>query len=186
MNYTIILSVALATLFHLTPERTSTIQFHESSKVTVQGTSTLHDWESVSTDVRGSVTLDESKNGSDAITALKVTVPVSSIKSGKSKMDEITYDAFNYKKHPNITFVLNRIEPGKNGLAIAHGTLSMAGATKNVAVKGKAKLENNRLVIDGEYPIDMTEYGMETPTAMLGTIKVGKDVNIVFHLVITK
>ena len=76
----------------------------ESSKVTVLGTSTLHDWEMDAEQVSGDLKLD-----GDQIQSLNFNCVVEGIKSGKSKMDKLAYEALNSDDSPNITFDLTLI-----------------------------------------------------------------------------
>jgi hypothetical protein len=62
----------------------------------------------------------------------------------------------------------------------------MAGTTKNIDMTVKAKiLPNGDIQLIGSKKINMTEFGMKPPTAVLGTIKVGPEVTINFDLIVT-
>jgi polyisoprenoid-binding protein YceI len=62
----------------------------------------------------------------------------------------------------------------------------MAGKTKQVTLTVKVKtLPNGDLQLTGSYPIKMTEYSIEPPTAMMGAIKVGEEVTVNFDLTVT-
>jgi len=154
-------------------------------KMTVQGTSSLHDWES---------TIEKAEckgyyvTASNALTDVKdvvVKIPVTSIKSTKGKiMDNKTYDAFNYEKYPNIVFTLTTQKINhKNATIDLAGNLAMAGVTKTINLTVQYKiLPNGELQIIGSKKIIMTDFGMEPPTAMMGTIKVGPDVSVYFEI----
>jgi polyisoprenoid-binding protein YceI len=179
LQFTISLCLALLISTSLLSQ---TLNIDPSSEVKVTGTSTLHDWESISNTITGTIVIDQ-KEGQDAIQDLSLNIPVKSIKSGKGKMDELTYEAFDEPNHPSIKFKLQSIGETTDGETIANGELTMAGTTKKVSVKGKAQVESDRVIISGSHPIDMTEFGITPPTAMLGSIKVGKDVVIEFNIV---
>ncbi len=102
-------------------------------------------------------------------------------------MDNKTYDAFNYEKHPQIVFTLNSRKISKENLTIdLKGVLAMAGATKPVDLKLNYKvLPNGDLKVTGSKSLLMTEFKMEPPTAMMGTIKVGDEVVITFDMTLT-
>lgn len=157
-------------------------------KMTVKGTSSLHDWESVveKLDCKTSYKIE---NGALAdIKTAVVQVPVESIKSPKGKMmDNKTYDAFNYEKHPYIIFTLSSEKINTANLtAELKGTLVMAGSTRPVDVTVTYKiLPGGDLQISGSKKIKMTEFKMEPPTAMMGTIKVGDEVVITFDIVLS-
>jgi YceI-like domain len=157
------------------------------NSMTVSGSSTLHEWESQVTkaDWKGIVRVEnlalvEIKN-------VEVKIPVESIKSTKGKMmDSKTYDAFNYEKFPFIVYTLSTAKVNQaNGTIEAKGTLSMAGASKVIDLVAKYKvLPGGDLQLTVSKSFKMSEFKMETPTAMMGTIKVGDDVTVAFDVTI--
>lgn len=159
----------------------------KANKMTVQGSSTLHDWESQITraDIKGVFTIEndklvEAKN-------IEVKIPVESIKSTKGKMmDGKTWDAFNYEKYPFITYSLSGGKINEaTGTIDAKGSLTMAGVTRPFEVQAKYKvLPGGELQIILSRKFKMTEFKMETPTAMMGSIKVGDEVTVNFDLTI--
>lgn len=157
-------------------------------KMVVQGTSSLHDWESVVEEMECKGTYVLNDNVLTAVSQVVVKIPVISIKSTKGKiMDNKTYDAFDYKKNPEIVFALKAqtINPKNSTMELA-GSLAMAGVVKpvNVTVTYKV-LSSGELQIIGSKKIVMTDFGMEPPTAMMGTIKVGNDVSVYFEITLT-
>jgi polyisoprenoid-binding protein YceI len=164
-----------------------TIQL-KSYSLKVQGTSSLHDWESnvEQLDCKGSFTV--SNNSLSDIKNIVINIPVTSIKSPKGKMmDNKTYDAFHFEKNPRITFLMTgcKIQDGK-GVLIVTGTLSMAGVTRPTDLTVNYKvLPDGQLRLTGSKKLSMAEFRMEPPTAMMGTIKVGNEVNVSFDLTIT-
>jgi hypothetical protein len=154
-------------------------------KVTVKGTSSLHDWESNVEKLacKTSYKIENNKliNIKNAI--LKITVE--SIKSTKGKvMDEKTYDAFNSEQHPFIVFTLRGENINPSDLTvILTGTLAMAGATKPIDLIANYRvLANGDFQIMGNKKIKMTEFNMKPPKAVMGTIKVGDEVDIIFDI----
>ncbi|MDW7693936.1 YceI family protein [Flammeovirgaceae bacterium SG7u.111] len=158
----------------------------DKSKVTIEGTSTMHDWESVVQNVSGSGVFTIENGQLKNISSLNVTFVVKSIESGKSKMNSLTYDALKEKTNPNITLKITKIKSISASSIDAEGTLTIAGKSQTVNVKGKPTVSGNTVTITGEKEIDMTAYGMEPPTAMLGTIKVGKVVTIKYNLILNQ
>lgn len=157
-------------------------------KLSVKGTSSLHDWESTvdKLEAKGSFVLRN--NALSDLRDVVVQIPVKAIKSTKGKMmDNKTWEAFNYEKHPAIKFVLTnrKIDPAKNTLT-ATGTLTMAGITKSVDLRILYKvLPGDELLISGTHTLRMTDFKMDPPTAMMGTIKVGDEVVVNFEMTLT-
>ena len=160
----------------------------KSYKVSVKGTSSLHDWESTvdKLEARGSFVLsgDALSNVKDVV----VKIPVKAIKSTKGKMmDNKTWEAFNYEKNPTITFTLaeKKINTAKQSL-VANGTLTMAGVTKSLELHLVYKvLPGGELQITGGHKLLMSDFKMEAPTAMMGTIKVGDEVAVDVELILS-
>jgi len=186
VNLTLILFFAISQLFGQTAFSVS------AYKMTIKGTSNLHDWESTVNELRakGDISLQQGKF--TALNTLSVEIPVKAIKSTKgSIMDNKTYDALKADKYTNITFKLEKVTPFKvqsDGYSItATGNLTIAGATKKVEliVKGKANGDGS-ITFTGSQKIKMTDFGMKPPTALLGAMKVGNDVEIVFSVTMKK
>lgn len=156
-----------------------------SSKMIITGTSTLHDWESEATSITGTAKIRLDNEHDIIIDDLNVTVPVTSIKSGKDSMDKNTYNALQYEDHPSISFsLLDYTLEGEDKIK-AIGKLTIAGYTKNVEMTATYQVLNeNKVKFSGELPIDMTDFKIEPPTAILGTIKTGKDVIIKYDVVL--
>lgn len=102
-------------------------------------------------------------------------------------MDNKTYDAFNHEKNPHIIFTLSAQKINEaNSTIDVQGNLSMAGTTKPVSLTLSYKLlPNGALQVTGSKKLTMTDFKMEPPTAMMGTIKVGNDVVVNFDLILT-
>ena len=144
----------------------------QSSSINVHGTSNVHDW-----DMKPNKIISElGINSSNQINALLVKIDVKSLKSGKSIMDGKTYDAFEYKKNPTITFQLTEVSPAKISNQETEvtliGNLSMAGQTKKISLKTICKItKTGDYELKGTFPMKMTEFGIEPPTAFFGTMK---------------
>jgi polyisoprenoid-binding protein YceI len=158
----------------------------KEKKVTVSGSSTLHDWTS---DVQACTfkgTFLVANNQLERIDAAEFSLKVTDIKSTKGKiMDNKTYEAFDFEKNPNITYKLTTATlTGQN--IKASGQLTMAGASRAIDLLAAAKvLPNGDMKITGSYKINMKDYKMTPPTAMMGTIKVGEEVTVNFDLTLT-
>jgi len=99
-------------------------------------------------------------------------------------MDNKTYEAFDHEKNPAIVFTLNTKKINVSASTLeAEGTLLMAGVTKPISLTLTYKvLPNGALQIIGSKKLTMTDFKMEPPKAMMGTIKVGNDVTVNFDL----
>ncbi len=160
----------------------------DSSSVVIKGTSSLHDWESNAEVIQGTSTLTIDETGAlTTISELVFNVEVESIKSGKSIMDGKTYGALKAKKHPQILFSLTEVSEITADSIFATGELTIAGKTKTVELAATYLVgEDGSLKVIGSEKILMTDYGMKPPKAMLGTLKTGDEVEVVYNVTYQK
>jgi polyisoprenoid-binding protein YceI len=163
----------------------------DRNNIMIKGTSNLHDWEMVVEKVKGKMDADVKNNKIVSINSLILSIDVNSIKSGKSIMDNKTYKALKSELYPVIQFTLSEIseiKPDGKGQAItARGILSIAGVKKNIPVKVTGSLLNDgSMSFTGSKTLKMTDFNIEPPTAVLGTLKTGDDVNIEFDVLFKK
>ena len=157
-----------------------------NSSMTIEGTSSLHDWE-MNVEKLSCLLNATVGNPSMSIQSVTFTAESSSISSHSSLMDSKAHDALKTKKYPEIRFrITSSLKvPVKDGSfqGIAEGELTLAGITRKISLPYKGKIAGkDNITITGSEKIDMTEYDIEPPTAMLGTLKTGKEVVISFSL----
>lgn len=167
----IILFLASSTLFSQNIKNLELVS--EESEVNISGTSSLHDWEEIAEDysitgiVEGNQIID-----------LKIKIKTASIKSGKSIMDDKTYEALQEKKHPWIILEAKSLII-KNNKVSGLGMLSIAGKQNEISIETTAKeISEKQLVVTGSIPINMKNFGVDPPSAMFGTITTGEQVTI--------
>lgn len=155
----------------------------QNSKLTVEGTSTVHDWEVEATEFNAETKLQLNQNNVSQISQVLFTTSAESLKSGKNLMDKKMNEALKTKKHPEIKFSLKENEVITGEKATISGLLTIAGETKQVDVTVNFDAKNpQKLGVTGEVPLKMSEFNIEQPTAMLGTIKTGDEVVVKFDL----
>lgn len=155
----------------------------ENSKLTITGTSTVHDWEAIVEEFSGSAKISTENGALTGIHDLNFAAEVKSIKSGKGGMDKKIYGALNDKKHKEIIFKATEINAA-DGKAIATGNLSISGVTKTVQVSATYTIQpDGSILFTGSYPMKMTDFGVDPPTAVFGTIKSGNEIAINFQTI---
>lgn len=156
------------------------------SKLTVTGTSSLHDWEEVAEQKSGSLAL-EPGGGSPSITSLSFAVEAESLKSGKSGMDKNTYKALNTDKYKQITYKLKNVKSiSGNGSAhklVAVGQLTISGKTNTVEIAMDLSIGGDQVTLKGSKALKFTDFGLEPPKALMGTIKTGDEIVVHFDTV---
>ena len=161
-----------------------------SSSLKVEGTSNVHDWLLEAKEQQGKIVVELNNSQLVKITQLDFTVKAESLKSGKSGMDKNTYKALNTDKHKQITYKLtkNNIDCTTTGSCkvTTSGTLTIAGNSKPIDITFDAKITGDKITLTGSKALKMSEYKVDPPTAMFGTITTGDQVTIKFQSSFTK
>lgn len=164
------------------------LQFTADSEVTVSGTSTIHDWSCTAQGPGGRITL---RSGDEAtvnrLAGGSVNLRVERLECERSRMNDNTWEALDYRDHPQITFELTGVTPGEADSGwtqlSASGNLTIAGATRQVELSARARdTGTNQLRIQGEKDLTMSMFEVERPSAVLGTIKAADEVTVTFDV----
>lgn len=156
--------------------------------IVIKGTSNLHDWESKVNEVRASGSMKVENGGLTGIQSLQVEIPVRTIKSSKgSIMDNKTYDALNADNSPNITYKMEKttgiVRNGTDCAVHTSGFLTIAGTSNRVDLSAQGKVNaNGTVTFNGSKKLKMTEFKIKPPTALMGTLKTGDEVEIVYQV----
>ncbi|MCA0153351.1 YceI family protein [Winogradskyella vincentii] len=173
-------------LYSLSLDCQTYILNNDTSILEVHGTSSLHDWHVDAQNQSGTITFNDI-NSAD-IKNLSFTVRAESLKSGKRGMDKNTYKALKTDKFKTIDFKLlsisnsQKLSQHEYKLFIV-GKLRVSGVEKQIPVELRLKIDNNKILVEGEKSILMTDFDIEPPKALLGTIKTGNKIRIVFNSV---
>lgn len=153
----------------------------EESSIKVFGTSSIHDWSSEVS----KFTVKGKWNG-EVINNLEVSINPTAIESGKSVMDDKTYEALKAKKFPEIKFAADQLNiTGKK--IKGKGQLTIAGKTREIDLNADIlAMRGNEIQLQGAVDLKMTEFDVEPPTAMFGSIKAGDGVTVKYDILISK
>jgi len=170
-------------------------QASPGSKLKLEGTSTVHDYTIEGGIMGGFIEfasdypLDPSKPNSEVKVTPKVqvTIPVRSLKSGKSLMDDIMHDNLKVKDNPTIKYTLTEWKPKdrKAGEPLqfdTKGDLTVAGVTKPIEMVVTLTPEGEKLKATATKELKMTDFGMKPPAPAvgLGLIKTADEVKVTF------
>ncbi|WP_192347514.1 YceI family protein [Algoriphagus sp. Y33] len=149
---------------------------------TVAGTSTIHDWEMIAKEgTTGSSELSLENGKLSKIVSLTIEMPVKSLKSGKGAMDKNAYEALNATKYPFIKFEMTEFL-GITGTKIkAKGKLTIAGKSQIIPLEVSYSMSGNDVKFKGKHTILFSDFEVDAPTAVFGTIKTGDKLVLAFE-----
>ena len=154
--------------------------------IAISGTSTLHDWTLKSDKGKCEVNFVMTGDKPTGIAALSFTIPVETLKSGKSAMDKNTYKAMNADEHKNVSFTLvSGTVTQKDATTyqiVTIGRMTIAGTTRQMDLLATAKYNpaDKSFTVTGSEKMKMTDFNVTPPTVMFGSIKTGNDITIAF------
>lgn len=158
-----------------------TYQLQAKPNLAISGTSTLHDWSMPSSTATGTLTGADEGGKLTSITAIKITMPAESIKSGKNGMDKKAYEALKTSKHKNVVFTLKSAT--KSGTTwTLNGTFEIAGVSKAVTLKVQETSAGGVFGLKGDYSFKLSDYSIVPPVALMGTVKTGDAVKMTFDV----
>lgn len=158
---------------------------NEQSNMYIDGTSTLHDWTETVESISGTLDVNIEGNKVSKVNDVNATIPVKSIKSGKSGMDDNTYKALKADSYPNITYKLNSYTVEGDVIHLT-GALTIAGVTNVIKFTSKYTVKDNKIIFNATHTFKMTDFKIDPPTAIMGTVKTGDEVVIRMELVFIK
>ncbi len=165
----------------------SQFQVSSHSNFTISGTSTMHDWTMETESAQGTAIFKVEDGKLLGIHRLHLSVPAESLRSGKNMMDKNAHNALKVDQHPTIQFDLIGVdqlqqEDGTTQV-ICMGELSIAGTTRqeNLMVVCRSVGENE-LSFEGVKKLNMSDFNIDPPTFMFGTLKTGDEITVSFQI----
>lgn len=175
------------------------------SKVGITGTSTIHEWAMDGQIIQGfleipaGVILDPAQAGlagaADGKVAAKVEtmIPVRSLKSTHTGMDDVMQQAMNAENFPKIQFFLSEMTlhgthaAGKPIEFDTKGELVVNGTTNKIAMPVSIEAaDKGKLKVIGKTTVKMTDYKVKPPAPKigLGFVTTGDEVKVSFEWLI--
>ena len=156
--------------------------------ISILGASTLHDWKVSTNEIveyPQSIDLGDDLSLSDF--GFKVSVDGMDGGRGPS-MNKKIKKALKATTHPHVSFTQTEaihLESKNDGITVvnATGSLNIAGVEKEVTIELTATTKESQLVFTGKYPMKMSDFDIEPPTAMFGQIETKDDITIEFELI---
>ena len=176
------------------PPPTTYVFQSSPNEMNVEGGSTLHDWrcpiESLDGRLRAETSQTDSSGAPGTIEKVQVAVPVDAITCDKDTMNEKLREALKMNAYPKVYFSLAdaQVSPLPDSGAAwfkvqATGELILAGKRRQIKLPVTGRLlDNGNLRLVGSHTIRLSDYNIDRPSAMLGTIKTSKKVTVNFDV----
>jgi len=155
-------------------------------KIMITGTSTIHDWEMTSNQADLKAAFETDAAGIPTkLASLNLSIPAESLKSGKGAMDKNAYTSLKTDKNKLITFQLTSATI--NGKTIdTKGNLTIAGTTKPIEINTTFETQGDgSLKFKGSKKIIMSEFNVEPPSFMFGSVKTGDEITLSFEIIMS-
>ena len=169
-----------------------TLTASESSTMIIDGDSNVHNWEAQVTQVNGTLVLQNVESVAaenltiESFKSLSMTVPVDGIDAESGGLRKNIHKYMKKDDYPNVTFELNNVTDitDQNGslLITGNGTITVTGNTYNTDIQVTASVQNGGIQFTGEQQLLMTDFGIDPPAAVFGTIRSKDEVIIRFDV----
>lgn len=185
----ILLMLILLGITNVFAQQTFTL-LKQKSSVKVTGTSSLHDWEMVASELSGKIILKAKGQGIEGFEDADFSVKAKTLISNSSIMDGKAHEALKAGKHPEIKFNMTSVDLKNSTQSSFNGTvngnLSVAGKTKAISIPFDGKtMDSNTLMVAGIKSLKMSDFGIDPPRAMLGTLRTGDEIKVIFNFEFT-
>ena len=172
----------LLAFFLLVENASARQRYLKSCTVEVKGSSNLHDWQARSNSLKSDIFIAGDELSS-AVKSVKggFSIPVQSLKSGKSGLDEKMYDALKYQEFNAITFKLSSAKMSGPAKVQLSGSLFVAGNSRKVNIDVKADSINLPAHVKGKVALKMSDFNIDPPTALLGAVRAYNEIDISFQ-----
>jgi hypothetical protein len=162
----------------------------EESRLWLEGDSNVRRWSCEAEELVPELSLERPSpvEPPSRVEEASVRIPVARIDCGIGRMNENLRDALRAVEHPEIRFEVARarfIPTGTRGRlrVAAAGRLTVAGVTRELELDvDGSDSGDGALRIRSEVAIQMTDFGVAPPTALLGLIRTKNEVTIRFDL----
>lgn len=152
----------------------------------VAGTSNIHDWTMRSTEGNGGANLVVTDSRLIDIKNLNITLLAESIKSSKTSMDNVAYEALDTKNYKTIRYVLKSADKVNESTWVLTGTYTIAGVSKDYKTQVRVtSIDNATFILQGSNRMTFADFEMTTPSAALGVVKAGKELTVLFNITLT-
>jgi len=193
-NTLLTVSALMAVAVTAQAQSASAIRLDPTSEVTIEGTSSMHAFHCKTNKIMAYVDVDPGYTKdltkiARPIASVKVNIVVRTLTCGNGQMDKNMYSTLDADKNPIIRYTMSGYDildgSAKPSAFVAKttGTLVISGQEKIINMKINAeRLSDGKATAQGEESVLMTDFGIQPPSFMFGTLKVGNEIKVKFNL----
>jgi hypothetical protein len=190
----LITAVLIAGMLVATPAVAQKFTVTEESKMTIYGSANVTDWEAKAKTITGEIKLRDPDlsdwSGADAslFESVRIAIKVDDIDADSRRMNNNMHGYLKKDRHPEITYRLVEAKelavldnPGVK--LTVRGVINAAGTDKEIVHDVEVrKNDSGGLVVSGSQDLKMTDFGIDPPTAMLGSVRSRDEMTITFEI----
>jgi len=165
----------------------------DNHSMKIDGSANVRDWDSDVKKINAEVVFeafdlsDLSSLTAEHFKTMKLTMPVSDIESDSRRLTRNLQGYLKEDDHPNITFNLksiDNVEVQNNSSAVitAIGVINAAGVDQEVTMTVNASVNSGTVTFSGTQDLLMTDFGIDPPTAVMGTVRARDEIQIIYSL----
>lgn len=169
-----------------------TLNIQDSPTMHIYGDSNVKSWDAAVNQIDATLTLGNIETLSaenltaDAFQSLSISIPVEEIESESGGLTNNIHKYLKGEDYPNITFELNNVtnitEQNGSLLITASGVITAAGTDNPVEMQVTANVQNGSIQFSGEKQLLMTDFNIDPPTAVFGTIRSKDEFRVEFDV----
>lgn len=168
------------------------LTLEDGHEMVIDGTSNIRDWDAEVKTVNANFVMNQfdmsnlSSLTADHFETLELSIPVDDIESGSGKLTSNMHKYLKEKDHPMITFNLTDIDSvtinGNVATITANGIVNAAGVDHETTMTVDATFEDGKVTFSGTQPLLMTDFNIDPPTALFGTIRARDEIDIIYSM----
>ncbi|WKW13064.1 YceI family protein [Pseudogemmatithrix spongiicola] len=187
------LAIAALVLVAAATPMLDSLRLKPESRLWFDGTSTVRDWSCKATQMQATIDGEAAApaavlDGRKAVRTVEMVFPVASLdcQDGNRTMNNHMRNALNATQHQTIRFQLTdyTLARAANTTGALQGQLTINGQTRAITVPVQFANAAGALRVTGRYPLAMTQWGVQPPRLMMGTLKVGDTITVNFDLLL--
>ena len=176
------ITFALIFIFSSATAQDITLNLTEIQQFKIDGDSNVRSWDADITEAEGTIIFSAIEDftlgslNSELFKSMNLTIPVSGIESDSGRLTSNMHGYLKRDEHPTITFNLTEVTAieldGDKATITANGVINAAGVDQDITmIVDTVVNENGSVTFSGTQNLLMTDFDIDPPTAVMGTIR---------------